>query len=156
MPEIYRVRTAHHLFPFAFSLLTFLLHSPLQFYQVRKRYPDGRGAARVNADGDLSPSFPSPSPPSKPPAPPAAPAPAGNPPLVNQQPPKGVKSGPPAQEAHHHSMAGGIIHGEAQDEDDDEEEEDEEWGDQNGISVGIAGKFLAAGGIAGAGTSICP
>lgn len=27
-------------------------------YQVKKRFPDGRGAARVNMDGDLSVSFP--------------------------------------------------------------------------------------------------
>lgn len=29
-----------------------------KFYQVHKRYQDGRGAARVDKDGDLNPSFP--------------------------------------------------------------------------------------------------
>lgn len=40
-----------------------------------------------------------------------------------------------------------------EDEDEDGDEEEDEWEDGNGISVDIAGKFLAAGGIAGAGSS---
>lgn len=110
----------------------------------------------MNADGDLSPSFPSPSPPSKPPAPPAPPPAVGNPPLANQSPPpKGSGGkGPPALEAQHHSMAGGIFPGEAEEADDDDDDiGEEEWEDHNSISVGVAGKFLAAGGIAGAGAS---
>lgn len=31
---------------------------PSPVYQVKKRYPDGRGAARVNMEGDLNVSFP--------------------------------------------------------------------------------------------------
>ncbi|KAL7414439.1 mitochondrial carrier domain-containing protein [Mrakia frigida] len=124
-----------------------------RFYQVRKRYPDGRGAARVNSDGDLSPSFPTPPPPLQP-IKPKPPIPASTTPSSTTSstlPSSGTSStpaSPPSIEAHHHSMAGGIIRGE--DEDEDEDEEDDEWEDGNGISVDIAGKFLAAGGIAGA------
>ena len=53
--EIYKCMWA--VLPEMYSLCS-VVWSRFTVYQVKKRFPDGRGAARVNMDGDLSVSFP--------------------------------------------------------------------------------------------------
>lgn len=112
VPEIYKVRRETVLIddpdPTVFwpivdltshCLSVFLSHAhePLiqQFYQVRKRYPDGRGAARVNSEGDLSPSFPNPPPSPTKPKPPPSPAPQSDDSSDASSSSQGSSSNPP-------------------------------------------------------------
>lgn len=104
----------------------------LQFYQVRKAYSDGRGAARLNSDGDVSPSYPSP------------PTPASKTSTTDAQSRRSEAGSNPVS-----TSAGGS---DSVEEEEEEEEEGEE-ADGNGLSGMVALKFLGAGGIAGAGLS---
>ena len=151
---------------------------PLPDYQVRKRINDGRGAARLNMDGDLSVSFPKPSPSS---TNTSSSNTASHPQVVSGSHADTRvtdKASPPGNQKHAviscKDREAGLVDGhEVCDEEargsaeqsakstdsahyqhlHDEDEEEEEEG-VSGIGADVAWKFLLAGGIAGAGTSI--
>lgn len=150
VPEIYRV-------PFALSLshrrlardsdaILYLSCLP-QFYQVRKLYSDGRGAARLNSDGDISPSFPS-SPPK-----PSSPTPEQKEQKAQEAKQRSETAASSGSNATEVLDSNGEVHRHGVDS--EEEEEEEEETDSNGLSGAVALKFLAAGGLAGAGQSSC-
>lgn len=109
-----------------------------KFYQVKKRFHDGRGAARVNMDGELNVSFP---------RIPTTGAGGTKKPKAegdDEDEKSSLVDGHEAGEvAHTHAIA--IAQGENRE---DEEDEEEDEGMMSGKYV--AWKFLLAGGIAGA------
>lgn len=113
-------------------------------YQVRKRSSDGRGAARVDKEGDINISFPK-----RPPTPPPKPGSAS-----------GSGSGSGSGSASLSSSAGGTA-GTSQnqglagsgDEEDDGYEDQVADTDTHAGGGSDAWRFLLAGGIAGAGMS---
>lgn len=149
-------------------------------YQVRKRINDGRGAARLNMDGDLSVSFPKPAPSTTNVTSSSSSNGAASHPQVSSG---GLadtrvadKASPPGHQKHAvisckdrearlvdgHEVCDEEIRGNAAEQSvegtdyqhlHDEDEEEEEEG-VSGIGADVAWKFLLAGGIAGAGASI--
>ncbi len=111
--------------------------SHLAVYQVKKRYPDGRGAARVNMEGDLNVSFPK-SLTSASSTPPSSPRSASRRTLSDEECDQELNKGTSdfdVVDGHD-----GHAHG-----------DDEEYDEQDISGIHVAWKFLLAGGIAGLG-----
>lgn len=144
-----------------------------KYYQVRKRIIDGRGAARLNMDGDLSVSFPKTlsSPSSSPTSnnsqnvDPADTVKSIHPKVTSGAPAdtmQGHKAHPPGTQKHaliSYKDTNGVESSKvdradstdlAEDHHDVGEDEEEEEESTNGIGADVAWKFLLAGGIAGA------
>ncbi|CED82382.1 Predicted mitochondrial carrier protein [Phaffia rhodozyma] len=139
-----------------------------RFYQYRKQITDGRGAARLNSDGDITPSFPSlpstssSSASSSSSSSTSASSPSSSSPTLStgtissasrskptltsdlQSP----QSTSPSTSAGQTSGSETILDGDHDTDEEEEEEEEEE--DANHLSALVAVKFLGAGGVAGA------
>lgn len=112
-------------------------------YQVRKRFSDGRGAARVDKEGDINISFPK-----RPPTPPA-----GTSKIASSGAASGSGSGPStSREGVDGSSTG---HGDDNDGYGDTVDVDMEDDSAHQQGGNEAWRFLLAGGIAGAGELIC-
>ncbi|KAJ9110277.1 hypothetical protein QFC19_001680 [Naganishia cerealis] len=116
-----------------------------KFYQVRKRFADGRGAARVNMDGDLSVSFPKTT------------APPSSSPGTASTPTQKTSETLAVCQAHEAALVDGHEYcgsSEAQLADgarlEHVEEEEEDTDDNMEFNRHVAWKFLLAGGVAGA------
>jgi len=99
-----------------------------KFYQVKKRYPDGRGAARVNMEGDLNVSFPK---------------------TVSSTPPSPHKRHAVTTEDGERVIVDDETHNVVDGHDEENVQDEEEYEDQDISGVNVAWKFLLAGGIAG-------
>jgi solute carrier family 25 phosphate transporter 23/24/25/41 len=120
----------------------------LAVYQVKKRFPDGRGAARVNMDGDLSVSFPKST--------------ASNPNSSNATSSSNPKT--PEEMANCRESEASLVDGHedcgarqgslVDHSDSSVQEGDEDTEDHMEFNRHVAWKFLLAGGVAGAGEMV--
>jgi hypothetical protein len=131
MTEIYKCKSAFHKHRGCLQSLIASTRAPNTVYQVKKRYPDGRGAARVNMEGDLNVSFPK---------------------TLTTSPPSPHKRHTVTTEDGERVVVDDETHNVVDGHDDENvQDEEEEYEDMDISGVNVAWKFLLAGGIAGIG-----
>lgn len=135
MPEIYKCKCRNSGIVALHSYPHFPFPCHHSVYQVKKRYPDGRGAARVNMEGDLNVSFPKTLSTSSS-TPPSSPRSATKRSLSDEDSDEDLDD-----------LGVGVIDG----HDGHIHTDDDEYEDQDISGVNVAWKFLLAGGIAGLG-----